>query len=178
MSKRRAADEPQYVPDQSMSVQRRAAHFLDWAATHHPMRFFTAAELWQRIMVLPKLPRETDLNRKAVSNVVSRARHTLQELYGRTVVTQRGLGFRASVGSEDVNDNCLPRRLRGAKSALASLEVAAEFVKAADLPPEKREHFETVSATLTRLRRGKFIEQLTQALALPEHVPSDQETSS
>jgi len=177
MNKKQMKDEPKYTVDLKMSVPRRVAHFLDWAALHHPLRCWSAPEVWQICMQLPRLPRDSEFNRKAMAATAGRSRSILQELYGRTLVTQRGIGFRASVGSEDVHDNCMPDRIKRAKSALGQLTVTAVFVDAKELPAHKRASFEAVQQTIGRLHKGKFLEQLSASLLLSQKAGAPEEGS-
>lgn len=111
-------------------LSRRVAHFLDWAARHDPYSFYRpqviAREVYQYGRTLSPESQET----KAVKSALEHAKRILRDDYGRGFTSQRSVGVRACVDSEDTVRHDLSTKARRKRSIEQSiLETGTKAVR-------------------------------------------------
>lgn len=110
-----------YTCPQELSMPKRIAHCLDWCAKECPNQYVTLQILLKSVMGFSKVP---NVNSKEVIGLRSKwtpVRKILLDQYRRDLVIERGIGVRATDGSEDVAKSTLGtkiRRFEGAKKAV------------------------------------------------------------
>ena len=159
-----------YTPmpqDERTSHYRMIAHFLDWAAKTHPLRYFSWSLITRVVMELSSTPRDNSQSVKLIKGCASRTRKCLIERYGREMENLAGIGVRATTGSLDVLKGRLVERKKIFDRAAAGLQQTAALVDTAHSPNNAettplKQWFDTiVSPSLKRLS------DVQKALALP-----------
>lgn len=110
------------VPPRSYLV----AHFLNWAAEKRPTTHFQYNEIAKEIGKLARLPARESMDAKSVASVMSRAKEILLNQFGRGAMTDRELGHRACVSSEEVVLNDLKPRLNRKLKAERRIQAICE----------------------------------------------------
>jgi hypothetical protein len=109
------------APKEMMSRNRRAAHFLDWAAVNYPYQYIQYNLLLKAIHGYKRLPRLDSEPVVHVKKGMTGIRKMLYKYHCRLSNTEPGLGVRALVDDTDNLRVALPkqtRRLFGSKLAV------------------------------------------------------------
>jgi hypothetical protein len=119
----------------SLSLAKRTAFVLDWAAKRGPGVLIPANVLYKYVMGFSHTPRlKTEDVERFRANTISAARPVLQGQYKRDLKIVTGVGCRATTDSLDVVKATLPANVRRVNSAHAGLERAAKLVDPRALP--------------------------------------------
>lgn len=103
--KRLRADYP-FTDVLELPQSQRAAHCLDWCATHYYNQWIYWNWLWQAINGQKRTPAQNNRLVELLRGRGSAIRQILIKKYGRTLTTSRELGaVRATVDSQDVLDS-------------------------------------------------------------------------
>jgi hypothetical protein len=89
-----------HVDEQTMP--ERIANALDWAAQHFPKQWAAYNELLRGVMGYKKKPSLRSREIEALRSRMSRVRSILATKYGRGLVTEPGVGCRATSNDEDI----------------------------------------------------------------------------
>lgn len=114
--------------DVSMSVPKRMANCLVWAATACPGQFIPLNYLLQATMGYGRTPA---INTKEVEQLKTRmyqVRKVLMNDYKLDMVTERGVGVRATFSSEDVAKHTLPKKVKRFENSRRSVEGTLQIV--------------------------------------------------
>lgn len=134
MTGKKKGDVSGYTVDPELSMTKRIAHFLDWAATHRPKEFQAFNVILQAIMGYKHLPRLTSEEVKFVQRASSRVRAEVLKAYKRGFVSQPGLGVRATVDDSDMVKFDLPKKGQRVQSAMNSFTASVNVVNPANIP--------------------------------------------
>ena len=174
MNKKNGADIKGYAPDFKMSISRRAAHYLDWAAKNHPLIFTPYNLVLKAVLGQDATPNPNSKAVDAFRKSLSTTKKILLKDYHREMINPRGEGWvRASIDSGDALVNGVMKKERAAKSAVVNFVAAAElidpseFPKTAEFKPYK-EHWEgPMKDTLKVLGTESFLDKLTPPKMVP-----------
>ncbi len=160
----------EYRAPDAMAKCHRLAHFLDWFARKQPKVPIAANLIYRAITGIPRTPRMETPEVDAVKSGMSRAREILKEQYRRGLVSERGLGFRATVDDEDTANTQLRRDARRLVSAHRGMESTAKIVDPAKVKNAELRAWVTkaVNPLLKVLDEGDRIHRL-----LPKHEETD-----
>ena len=136
-----------YVP-KAKSISGRIAELLHWAFENYPGEIITNEEITQAIFTLGKLPISTSQQVVNVRGRMSDARQTLRKKYNQDLISEPGVGARASTGSVDVLTLSMPKatanyeraanKLQETANLISNKEVTEAIAELAD-PQEKEE---------------------------------------
>jgi len=125
---------PPGQPDRQMSLPRRIAFVLDWAAKKGPNIIVPYNVVLREIMGFTHTPR---LSNKEVADLRKKlpvARPILQTEYKRDLYNVSGIGVRATTGDLDVVKATTPRAVARVHSAHEALRKNATLVRVDRLP--------------------------------------------
>lgn len=159
-----ALDISGYQHNPKLSITQRAAHYLDWSAREYPKQFTPYNLLVKAIMGFGTTPRlDSDAVNSLRSNM-QRVKHYLVGTYGRELVSEPGVGVRATTDDADLLTTSLPvrlRRLQGAQKAVANTASLIDPTKIPDTPEmlkwkkwfkgDVKAALQTINATLPKL---------------------------
>jgi len=117
-----------YPLDEKLSMPKRIAHCLDWCAQECPNQYVPFQILLKAVMGYGKTP---NANSKEVEGLRSKwtpVRRILLEQYQRDLVVERGVGVRATDGSEDVAKNTLGVKVRRFERSKQAIEKTLAIV--------------------------------------------------
>lgn len=112
MMKANMLDTTSYEHHPEFTKNRRAADFLAWAAVKFPGVFISHSLLAQAVNMLSRMPRFDSTDVRHVRANVTRIRDILENVYGRALDSQKGVGMRATVNDEDRLKTSMPKRAR------------------------------------------------------------------
>jgi len=152
----------EYKAPDAMPKCHRMAHFFDWFARKHPKVPVPANVVYRAITGIPRTPRMDAPEVEAVLGGMSAARSILKEQYRRGLVSERGLGFRATTDDEDTANTQMRRDARRLVSAHKALDATAAIVDPAKVKnPELRAWVsKAVNPLLKALNEGDRIHRL------------------
>lgn len=114
------------------SLVRRAAHFFDWAADQYPKQYISWAIAYRAstgFWRTSERNQSVELFRKRGSAI----RRILVDEYGREFTTAKGLGARATVGSEDTLKTEGVKKARRLQSAATAATRTAGLIKTSEI---------------------------------------------
>ncbi len=129
-----------YEFDEKTSLVQRTAHALDWAATHFPMQFVPYNVLLKAINGFGYTPRLGSVGVENLRSSMSRVKKTLRITYGKGLVSEPGVGVRATIDSADQLRTDVRRAASRHHSSGKALAAAASLVNLSDVPntPENK----------------------------------------
>ena len=133
LSKKRA-DLHHYESDQSQSMTRRIAHFLDWAAENMPKEFLQYNVVLKAVMGYRHLPRLETKEVEFVRSAITRVRKVLLSVYKRGTVTMPGVGVRATVDDADMVIHDVSKKGQRVQSAVNAFTASVNVVNVANIP--------------------------------------------
>lgn len=159
-------------------VSSRIAEFLFWAAERYPKCVITHEEITQAIFSLGAVPKPGSKQVDNVRKSVGRARSVMREKYKRDIVTEKGIGARATVDSADAVATSVVREVTNYERSCNRLRDAASLVNQKELEdalnekgidPVDREEILTLRDWFTEkvMKVVKKLEQPQSRLALP-----------
>lgn len=119
--------------DVTLSMPKRIASFLDWAAKVTPGRPVSYQLLTKVCAKTNRLPSENDSRVAVVKNAVSRAKNVLIDEYGRGVVSHPGMGIRATIDSEDTARTQMETDTRRITSAIRAADRTRSIINVKDI---------------------------------------------
>lgn len=119
--------------DIEMSLPRRIAAFLDYAAEVAPGRPIPFQLLTKIVMMLPKRPTETDARVVSIRDALRRAKPFLMDQYRRGLVSQPGFGVRATTDTDDLARTQFQQDARRVTSAIKSIDRTRSLIKTSDI---------------------------------------------
>lgn len=129
----------QYVRIDTLTLNQRAAHFLDWAARNMPGEAIPYNVVVRTIMGYTRLPSlKSEEVARFKSNLTSQVRKILLTKYGRELITVIGVGTRATVDDADRLVHVAPKRARRLNAARAAFVVTATGINLANVPDTPR----------------------------------------
>jgi hypothetical protein len=166
-----------YKFDTKWSRLMRIAHFLDWAAKHLPYDLIPHNEICRAVNGYDRTPAMNSKEVESIRSSMSGVRHKLQDMFKRGLVTEIGVGVRASVDDVDVLKNCLTKKQIVMRSAQKGyVDTAALIMDPDKIPntPENKPYKDWYNKTASRLLASINNESF-QALLLPPPAatPSD-----
>lgn len=90
------------------AISRRVLAFLLWARLQHPEQVMTYEEIAQAVYGFGRLPAAQSAAVKTVKSSLYSVGKTLQKNHGLTLITERGVGARASTDNVDKMMKSLP----------------------------------------------------------------------
>ena len=137
--KKKHPDFADYVPIEGEDkkkppLNRRIAHFMDWAARNMPKRLIPYNLITKAINNYRHLPRESSKEVETIKSAMPRVKKVLLEDYERGFHSKPHLGARATVDSEDILLTDLATKARRRESLTASMERVADIVDPSSLP--------------------------------------------
>lgn len=136
-----------------MDGPERAADFLNWAAKAFPSRPISAEHITRVALHLKNLPREESVEVELFrSSKMGRVRAILLKEYRRALIYHPGMGWRASIDSEDVVVNELEGRRKRVQSAIKNFRTARDLVKENEIKDKNiKSRFQQLDEALERL---------------------------
>lgn len=119
--------------DINLSMPKRIASFLDWAAKVAPGRPVSYQLLTKVCAKTGRLPSENDSRVTVVKNAVSRAKNVLIDAYGRGIVSHPGMGIRATIDSEDTARTQMENDTRRIASAIKAADRTRSIINVKDI---------------------------------------------
>jgi hypothetical protein len=123
-----------YVLDLKLSMTRRIAHFLDWAAVNRPKEFIPYNEILKNVQGYRTLPRLANKEIDVVKSAMSRVRKVLHEEYNRGLLSSPGSGVRATTDDLDRAKNELTKRARDVVRTSTKFNEVHASIDASKLP--------------------------------------------
>lgn len=168
--------------DPKMRRPARIAAFLAWYAEHQPYVWAGYNEVLQATSGLGYKPRLSNDEVRVIKGAMTRAAQILQSEHGRALVTNRGLGVRATVDSVDTVKNVATKRAKRAERAIVSLSQVDEIVDVNSIPntPENRAlkqwYQRDVRGILKQVSDPQFLQRMLPPAPPPE--PAAEEPTS
>ncbi len=124
----------EYKVQEKLRVPERMAHYLDWAAAKYPKAYTPYNFVLKAIMGFEKTPRLGSEDVDRLRGKITRTREILQELYGRDLDTQPGVGVRATVDDADTTTVALPKKVKRLAAASNSVKKTMDLIDPKKLP--------------------------------------------
>jgi hypothetical protein len=135
MAKYKNYDVSKYKVDPDlMSMAQRIAHMLDWCSKVYPGTFFHPTVILQGIMGYKHTPRINTKEAESVRNTMGHAQKHLMDKYKRGFVSMPGMGYRATVDSEDIMSTTVEKKRARFNSARIHLGQAVDLVNPREIP--------------------------------------------
>lgn len=164
-----------FTPEDGVSVALKIAQMLDWAAMKAPGTIVTYPQIAKVILSLGRLPRQDAREVEMVRSRVSSARQKLISDFERDLVTEPGIGCRATFSDADTIANCITKRTRRlllAKDRLTeSINILSEegMIEAkSDIPQLVEWLNEELKPLLKTIDKPKNVKALTEVPAPPQ----------
>lgn len=125
----------QFKPEDK-SIRGRVTEFLLWCAERYPRCTITYEEITQAIFGLGRVPDPRSKNVKSVRGQMSSAGKLLLGQHAKTLITERGVGARASVDESDKARESLPGSVKNYQQAADKLKKVAESIDQLELSRE------------------------------------------
>lgn len=129
-----ALDIKQYKPDMKQSMTNRVAHYLDWSAAHYPKQFTAYNIVLKAIHGYAKTPRLDSDEVEGLRRAMSRVKLILFREYGRELVSQPGVGVRATTDDADTLLVALPKKVMRVRSAQKAMAETASIIDPSKVP--------------------------------------------
>lgn len=153
--------------EERTAAYRIVAHYLDWAAKHHPGAFTPWSVVLRVIQQRGSTPRESNQEVQLLRKRATAVRRTLIAEYQREMENLPGIGVRATADSLDVIKSRVVAQQARLSSAARSFQATANLVDLSEIPnnaetrPVKEWFSQAVVPSLDRL------DKLQKQLALP-----------
>ena len=128
-----------YEANKEMSIPKRIADFLNYAAKNFPSDYAPYGMIAKAVLMLPRMPRADSKEAGMIQRNMARVRTFLREDYGRELDVQRSIGVRATVDSADTLQTSMPKRMRRLESARIAVVQTAGLIDVKDLPQHARD---------------------------------------
>lgn len=121
-----------FVIDSSVSVPRRIADFLNWAAMDMPLRIIHYNVLAAFVLQVPSVS-ENSGQYKSVQSAIKRAKKMLMDDYSRGIVSQPGTGIRATIDSDDLARHQFANDRKRVVNSVRSMDRTNSLINASDM---------------------------------------------
>jgi hypothetical protein len=178
MGKKNGVDISTYQPAYEMTMTRRAAHFLDWAAKNQPRSFVPYNLALKAILGTATTPPANSVAVEHFRKSLGRSKDILLKTYGREMIRARDAGVRASVDSGDALTGAVFKKEKHVQTAVISFVEAMEHLNPSEFPKgadfkEYREHYEnSMKSTVKVFSSNSFLEKLTPPKMVPMLPPA------
>ncbi len=165
--------------DPEMRRPARIAAFLHWYAQHQPYVWAGYNEVLQATNGLGYKPRLSNDEVRVIKGAMHRAGQILMETYGRAVISNRGLGIRATVDAADTVRHVATKRAKRAERAIVSLAQVDEIVDVSAIPntPEnkalKQWYQRDVRGILKQVSDAEFLTKMLPPAPPEATAPTD-----
>lgn len=150
-----------YSLDEKLSMPRRIAHCLDWCAKECPQQYIPFQILLKAVMGYAKTPLATSKEVESLRQKWTSVRKVLLEHYRRDLVVERGIGVRATDGSEDVAKTTLGVRVRRFEGARQMVEKTLAIINPSEIKDRKLKAYVTdITPVFKQLSSPAFSEKL------------------
>lgn len=133
------------------SIPARIARFLDWAASEYPRSLIPMNLVYKAIMGMARTPTMDSSEVERLRSRMYAAKKHLHKVYGRTLVSEPGVGIRASVDSNDIVEGPLERAARRVESARLQADAVSALIKPSQLSAKNRSRHNDVAEALRKL---------------------------
>lgn len=127
-------DISKFTPNIKFSIPNRAAQYLDWAAKNYPGQYTPYNLMLQAIMGYERTPKLKNAEVERLRNSLGRIRAILVEKYDRELVSQPGLGPRATVDDGDKLKMVMPKKAARLASARVQFVTTANSIDPKQIP--------------------------------------------
>lgn len=127
-------DISKFTPNVKLTQSHRAAQYLDWAAKNYPGQYTPYNLMLQAIMGYGRTPRLKNAEVERLRNALGRIRAILLDQYDRDLVSQPGLGPRATVDDADKLKMVLPKKAARLASARVQFVTTANSIDPSHIP--------------------------------------------
>lgn len=161
------------------SIPEKMAKLLDWAADEAPRVILRYPQIAKVLLDMDRLPRQDAKEVDMIKGRVSATRQKLVQKFGRDLVTEPGIGCRATVDDSDVLQFCVTkraRRLMVAKDRLTeSIGIIEEegLLENSDIPELVQWLTDELNPLIKKLQDPKAVRAL-----LPPEVKDDDDGSN
>ena len=160
MKKNRKNALSDYKFDAKWSRVMRIAHFLNWAAEHLPYDLIPHNEICRAISGYDRTPAHNSKEVESVRSSMSAVRTKLEsDMFKRGLISEIGVGVRASVDATDVVKNCIPVRHDRIRRGKVALIRTSGLVGSADkiTDPSWRNWFNTaITPLVAKINNPEF----------------------
>jgi len=162
-----------YVTDHKLSKARRAAHFFAWAKENYPYEFANWDVTLQAIEGYGKRPSLKSKEVLALRRQGSFIRATLENDYGMCLVSQPGVGARATVDDGDMAKHAMTRRMKVLSSAQKAAEKTFALIDPQQIPntPEFRPYKDWINKDVREVLKLTGTETFQRKCLPPASVP-------
>ena len=171
----KAVDPRGFKPSTEKGMCFRAAQFLDWARDKHPKQFVPWNVLLKACLGVKRTPNLNSRDVENLRNQAGRIRLILQSEYKRAMVTQPGIGCRASTDADDTLTHDVTARARRVVSAQNTLRTSIDLVKTSELSakPEMKQLRDWFTRDVRQV--GNQIDGLLKRLLPPAKVSESED---
>jgi hypothetical protein len=127
-------DISKFTTNHKLSIPHRAAEYLNWAAKNYPHQYTPYNLMCQALMGYDRTPKLKNAEVERLRNSLGRIRVILIEKYDRDLVSQPGLGPRATVDDADKLKMVLPKKSARLASARAGFVNTANSIDPKQIP--------------------------------------------
>lgn len=159
-----------YRPTEGMTGVDRSVDFLLWAAKSFPYRPVPITHVVRIALSEPKLPKEESTEVASFRKKMTTIRRKLLRDHKRGLVYHPGMGYRATVDSEDVVENVMEKNRKRVQSSIASMSDTESIVDRKELKTTRvKDRFEDLSEASKRLNSPSIQNRLA-----PPKEPDDE----
>ncbi len=151
---------------------RRVCEFMEWAATKYPKQVFLYEEVAQAIFELGTLPRRSSPSVMTVRNAIARARVVMLSQYNRDIISEVGVGVRATTDSADAISRSVTQATIQHERSLRNLRAKAALVDSKEMAALIAEAPEDIRADLETSHEWfqEHLQKYLRRLEKPEQV--------
>lgn len=142
------------------SIPQRMARYLDWAATKYPHCLTPMNVLYKAIMGMARMPALKSAEVERLRSRMQAVKNHLHKIYGRTLISEPGMGVRASVDSNDIVEGPLERAVRRVAAAQHQAAVVSGLVETSKLSSINKSRHADVADALKKLQSPTVLGKL------------------
>lgn len=151
----------------SGSIPEKMAKLLDWAAEEAPGVVLRYPQIAKALLGMTKTPRKDSKEVDMIRGRVSPTRQRLIKYYERDLVTETGIGCRATISDADALENCVTKRARRlmiAKDRLVeSINIIQEegLLESSDIPELAQWLSDELKPLIKELQKPRSVKALS-----------------
>jgi hypothetical protein len=150
----------QHVPD--MCDSRRLAHFADWAAKELPGIFIPYNIAYRAIFACARTPAPDSVETKKIRGIMARANKVLKVSYRRSLITERGVGFRAAEDDQTMLKISYQQEGHRTQTQIKRFQELHDIIKINNVPKTAEnlpfiDHYKNGAHLLTRVFEPKLL---------------------
>ena len=107
------------------SLPKKIAEFLVWASKQEPKQFVSAAEVVRAVYGVTRVGKDQE---DGIRRRLTGVNKILHDEFGCALVSQPGVGVRATIGDEDTARTALPKRMKRLDSARKAVVATAAII--------------------------------------------------